>query len=119
MTNQEFVQGLRELADLYERHPEMLVPNHQLYLYLPYSETPQRYAETVKALADGGTVRKKGSRDKDDFYFGVARDFAALTVEFNIERQALCKKVIKMKAVETWECPDSILGLGGDDAETV
>lgn len=117
MTNREFVQGLRELADLYERHPEMLVPDHRLYLYLPYSEQPPRYAETVKALADGGVVTKKAK--PDDYYLCVNRTFGALTVELNIERSALCKRVVKMQAVETWECPDSILGLaGGNDAET-
>lgn len=117
MTNLEFAQGLRELADLYERHPEMLVPNHNLFLYLPYSEQPARYAETVKAFADGGLVSKKAK--PDDYYLCVNRVFpSGLSVELNIERSALCKRVVKMQAVETWECPDSILGLGEPDAET-
>ena len=118
MTNLEFAQGLRALADLYERHPEMLVPDHRLFLYLPYSEQPARYAETIKALADGGTVTKAPPKP-DDWYLRVNRQFSALSVDLSIERSALCKRVVKMQAVETWECPDSLIeALGESNAET-
>jgi hypothetical protein len=106
MTNLKFAEGLRALADLYERHPEMLVPDHGLSLYMPYDTKSENLRATIKAFTDGGTVHKDPS---DEYYYRLHRFFGVLEVTVNVERSVFCKKVTRMKMVETWECPDSIL----------
>ena len=118
MTNLEFTQGLRELADLYERHPEMQCPGANLHLYLPYDTNIEHVRASVKAFADGGVVTKRAPKDSLEFYYRLERTFAGgLKVELNIERSAVCKKVTKMQIVETWECPESLLDDGKESDE--
>lgn len=110
MTNQDFAQGLRELAALYERHPELITPNTSLYLYLPWDTSAKRLRASLKAFADGGIVTKRAPSDDLDTYFRFQRTFTGgLTVELNIERSVVCRRVRKMQMVETWECPEAIL----------
>ena len=118
MTNFEFAQGLRELADLYERHPELKASPAAVYLYLPYDTDSEHLRAAVKAFADGGVVTNRAPKDSLEFYYRLERIFAGgLKVELNVERSAVCKKVTKMQMVETWECPDSLLDDGKESDE--
>jgi hypothetical protein len=62
MTNTELATGLREFADLLERHPETPMAHEwtTLSLYRPVRSTGlNTYRRAVKALSDGGEVDYK------------------------------------------------------------
>jgi hypothetical protein len=106
LTNAQFAQGLRELAAIYEDHPEILNPEG-LTFYLPYGAKPEDFRATIRALAP---ITKIGPKYLDDSYYRVSRTCKdGLTVEVNTDRKSVCRRVQKMQLVDTWECPESIL----------
>ena len=106
MNNTEFAQSLREIADLFERHPEATLPHPKLYITVSDRED---FIRTVKALSDGGTVRKyiDGEESTWPRYHG-ARDFHGLVVDCHIDRKSVCR-MIKPAQPAIYECPDSLL----------
>jgi hypothetical protein len=101
VTNIEFAAGLRELADLYEQHPEMAHPGSiDLFLYC----SREQFADTVKAM--GSECRVDSG---DNYFFKVARNFGAVSVILYTPRANVCRKVRRLKEVDDWECVDSSL----------
>lgn len=102
MTNQEFAQGLRELAEIYERDERMAQPD-RLELHL-FTSTGEQFRDSVKALALGGVVDKIEPKEGDYFYRVQRTLSSGLVVRLTIDRSAVCRKVRKMAMVDTWEC---------------
>ena len=104
MTNTEFAAGLRELADIYEAHPELSAPE-RLEIFMPAAIKAQ-FEDWVRAFSPVVQSPQRAT----DYFLAVQRILASgLTVEFTIYRDTVCKKVKRLQEVEAWDCPDSIL----------
>jgi len=123
MTNQEFVQSLRALADFYEDHPG-LKPAH----YMSASNITI-YANGKEELAS--CARHFGSCEKtsDEMFFRVIRNekigsFTLSAIEYRTvvcERIVTGKKIVPAQEVPAhivpeheediveWRCPESLL----------
>lgn len=108
LTNAQFAQGLRELAEIYESDERMEQPQG-LDIWLNASR-PERFRESVKALALGGKVEKLTPSSDAEYFYRVRRVMpSGVTVTLITARGSVCRKVQKMVMTDVWECPDSIL----------
>jgi hypothetical protein len=103
MTNSEFAAGLRQLAEVYEAHPEMVAPP-RIDINL-YGVPREVYAKTVRALGSFRKVEPHGT----DYFYEIEKVIGGLPVRFATERANVCRKVRVMKEVEDWDCSDPIL----------
>lgn len=93
--NAAVVQGLRELADYIEAHPG-LPELHYI--------SARRFCHGRDELRDA--IQAMGSCEKkyDDNYVTAKADFSGgVTLEYHVDREAVCKKII------TWDCGDAAL----------
>jgi hypothetical protein len=108
LTNTQFANALRQMADFYEQHAEMPQPE----TFLAYSWRRTEFLRAVKML---GAVKKlpvDKNRVCDDHYFKVEKRFGdgeGFPLELITMRADICTKVTKMVETTTWECPDSLL----------
>ena len=95
-TREEQIQGLREIADFLEQHPEVPVLTHDMSIY------PENKLESVKAI-----VRTGGHWDKDynDTFFVLSRKFAGLKLRAVFSREVVCKRIEKTVYVEEQVLP--------------
>jgi hypothetical protein len=121
-TREEFVAGLRAMADHFEDHPDQDLPyvgNSKFYIW---PDSKDEFTEQVRAL---------GSCDKgsDDNYVNASKQFGPFTVQVTANHSAVCERVVKgthmvtkkvypnVEPVETlveeeiveWVCPPSFL----------
>lgn len=109
-----FIAGLRELAAFLEQHPDVDAPRHQTMNFFP------RTREKMQKIARGASWDKVWLED----WFTLRKTFCDdLTLEINIERGTVCRKVktgttiVSAKPAEPehevetyqWVCDDSIL----------
>lgn len=114
----EFVNGLRDLANFLEAHPELGVPSADRYDYFGLEK------KDLKKYA-----RAFGVCDKDAFsnYFILRKSFGPIRLEANWHREQVCKPVVTgtkeveekvavayetrmvTKDIVEWQCPKSIL----------
>lgn len=94
MTAQDYVNGLRQIADWFEAHPDMPVPfTSDITIYNAPSAV-----DAVKAL---GSCRKR----YDDYSLLIERDFPGVKLQFYFLRGAVCK----MRVVGTEEVPERVV----------
>jgi hypothetical protein len=136
MTNVDFAQALREMADFYEQHPKMPRPEIADTYTVFSVNTKDEFTGAVRQMANGGKVEKSVG----DTFYQAARTFGAgLVLRVVCYRDAICRKVTKLKVVKEsvpvryetrteevnvpvafeerevekevteWECPESIL----------
>lgn len=136
MTNVDFAQALREMADFYEAHPQMPRPEIRDVYRIFSASGKAEFVAAVRQLADGGKVEK----GVDENFYRAKRTFGAgLVLEALCNRAEVCRKVTKLKVVKEsvpvryetrteqvnipvafeerevekevteWECPESIL----------
>ena len=120
---QEYVGGLRELADFLEEHPQFIgeyAPGVRFDVFVK-GDAPLM---EMKALIKG----TGGRWDKVDFgaWFVLRRHFGPHNLDINAEREAVCERVqVDTKTVMKpdpsaplvpveepvyeWHCPDSLL----------
>lgn len=108
LTNAQFAQGLRELAEIYESDERMALPDGwELGLYVSGAAP---FRGTAMALSAGGRVGKLPPRDRDEYYYRIRRVLpSGLAIQISTPRSEVCKRVERMQLVTTWECPDSLL----------
>lgn len=111
-----FIQGLREVADFYEQHPE--VPLDRI--------SGGTFAINIYTDKDGlrEAAKAPGRAEKSAFggVFQVERTFSAIRVQWWADREQVCRKVVKGtehveervipahdKEIVEWECDDSLL----------
>jgi hypothetical protein len=109
----EYVQGLRELADFIEAHPDAPLPF--VGAHNAFVDDKTRLGAIVRAC--GGRWEKSATED----YFYIRRTFAAgHTYEVNVSREQVCRKVVTgtriepaqpEREVETykWVCEEPLL----------
>jgi hypothetical protein len=88
-TNQErrdqFIRGLRELADFYEDHPGLEAPS--------CTETMNVFVDTKDEIA---AVARMATWEKcyTDSWFSLRKQFGPVALEINTSRSTVCKRVV-------------------------
>ncbi len=90
LTRQEFIQGLRALADRMEEVPELEIPTYTQFYISTYEKTDL----LSKIRQFGGTWKKSLSWGETE----VTLDSAHMPVRLSIPRDKVCKKIV------TWDC---------------
>ena len=103
-TEMTIAEGLRELADWYERHPEVARPLVRIEVD---DSNPD---EAVHGLAVTAKAFGKCKKHFGSYLISVSRDFGPVNVVAHVSRDTVCKKVV------TWKCPESLLATLGPDA---
>ena len=132
MTNIEFANSLRLIADFYEENQDMTVPCVQEFTV--YISNSDKLVELTHILARHGLARKVA----DDYSYKVRRAFGELAIELYASRSNVCsiaeyveetKEVpvqinkvdpvyemqVQTVRVPVWKCPDSLLAKALDD----
>lgn len=97
-----FVSGLRELAELYEGHPELPLPTENCFNVWLYGSQEEILAQ-LRIFA-----RAFGRAEKEvigDSFFVMKREFGSVRLEVNVNRETVCvprivgKKKVMVKEV--------------------
>ena len=110
MTNAEFVDSLRQIADFYEAHPE--VPPPFSAPYLCFYPTKEQLPMIIRAF---GSCKKEVSEER----FRLNREFGSLTITASWDRNAVCtqRTVEKVVSEVVWDCPESLLAPKAEQGE--
>lgn len=103
-TKQTTAEGLRELADWYEAHPEVESPQVFIHIFELRGDAAKRLAVVAKAM---GTCEKS----LDDYNLTVKRNFGPISLFAIVSRDAVCRKIV------TYDCPKSLLETLGPEFE--
>lgn len=83
----EYANGLREVADFLESHPEMDLPDSTLIAYSLYSK--EKAATVARAMGQGGRCDKV----YEDQIVRLKRDFGPVTLEYIGTRSNVCEQI--------------------------
>lgn len=90
-TPEEFIEGLRQIADFLTEHPEVPKPYHlmggEFFIYLHGKEQRATLATIAKAM---GRAEKKVDGD----HYLVSRRFAGITLIAQADREEVCERVV-------------------------
>ena len=93
-THAEFVQGLKELAEFYESHPEVDLPERKLSIYYFAYSAQDKILARDKMIA---TARAMGHASKDyaGDYFFLRKEFSGgVELAACISRETVCEPVV-------------------------
>jgi hypothetical protein len=120
MTNQEFVQRLREVAGFYESHPDLKAPSSlRIDVWL---STKAQIVDTARKLGEAQKIHQEN-------YFYLRKRFGDYVhLDFNVERSEVCRRIVtgtrvKPATPETvveiveWRCEEPLLAATGEDNE--
>ncbi len=103
MTNTAYAAALRKIADLYESDSELIQPYPSMYIF---AHEREEFLKAVARMAKGGKISKKvDAADHSYPYFHATRDFGGVTIDIQIPRNTVCRKI--QDAI--YECPESLL----------
>lgn len=112
---EEFIAGLREVADFLEKNPSVPCPRYET-LYVPTDKDGLREAAKAPGHADKGAFGEQ---------FYIDRTFGPVKITFAADRAEVCRKVVKgtrevpervvparTEEIIEWECTDPLLKPG-------
>lgn len=115
MTNTEYANGLRQIANWYEAHPEVPQPHQNFQVFT--ARTRAELECVVRAMESCKKVQ-----DPNLNLFRLCRDFGGIRVEFITSLSEVCtKRVIRTETVPEhvipactreiieWDCHSSLL----------
>jgi hypothetical protein len=106
LTNIQYAEALEAIAAFYRANPEMPQIG-KLSKFFAGGREP--FLKAVKALANGGMVRKWVDEPDDSYpYYHAERDFGGVQVELSVFRRDVCRLVEPARPA-VYECPDSLL----------
>jgi hypothetical protein len=105
----EYADGLRQLADFIEEHPNAPRPCDTLYSFVYDRE---KFVLGVRELAHGGKVTK-AMDSREDGYYKATRQFGPVNFELSIPRKTVCRLV----SPAVYDCPDSLLEAAAEYSE--
>lgn len=105
----EYADGLRQLADFIEEHPDAPRPFDTLFTFI-YDR--QAFVACAIELAKGGKVTKSMDSGEDGYY-KATRQFGRVSFEVSIPRKIVCRLVTPA----VYDCPDSLLEAAAEYTE--
>jgi hypothetical protein len=104
MTNLEYANSLRQVADFIESHPDFPQPHHTISVHAWGGKGP--FLSAVVLLKDGGTVQKTADDPEKTWpRYHAKRLFGGITLDIGIDRSEICKLVRPAQ----YDCPDSLM----------
>ena len=126
MTNKEFADSLRMIADFFEGHDFPVPETHHTFSYYDL-DTKEEMARLARAL---GSCEK----ELDEKFLRLRHKFGKITFEAIANRFQICERVVVGKKIVPevviperripaseveiieWHCPDSLLGVSSDES---
>ena len=105
MTKQEYIAGLRELADVLETVDDEVAFDFRAVDLLACRRNAEQIVDTVKAI--GGRFDKVDA--PDSAYYTLVRKIGVHEIQVYARRDRVCSKVTVMKEVTEYVCPPSLL----------
>lgn len=101
MTNDEYVASLREMADWYEAHPGMPIPEAEFNCFNVRmdEETDKDAAQRIVRVA------APCKKSYDDTLFSIRKTFGSLTLRYIFMRNEVCERVV----IATEEVPERVI----------
>lgn len=93
MKNQEYVAGLRALADWYEANPDMPLPNPNAQVF-NVSDIADDQKKAAQLIMKAAAPCKKIYADK---LFHITKEFGPVELEFIFLREKVCERVVIAK----------------------
>ena len=97
MTNEEYVAGLRAVADWYERNPNVPLPESEITI-AGVTESREAAADVLRTCAP---CRKDIAGD----LFTIRKEIGPMTLKFLFWRNSVCERVV----VATEEVPERVI----------
>lgn len=118
---EQFVLGLRRLADILEKHPLLPLPESRLIIFWGYVKTKQDLVQAARAL---GRTKKQYPTETRSDYFGVIAqlsdniEYGVCTDAENVCRSVGVRRVIIPERtlpecvieIKMWECDGRLFG---------
>lgn len=96
-TQRDWIQGLREMADWFEQHPDRIPTYNNLVVNLFAADRD----ELVAYARELGKVAKNPVGD----YFALVKRFGPHRIDANLPREEVCRKVV----VGTRQVPERVI----------
>ena len=111
MTVQEYVHGLRAVADWYETHPDIPFSHDQVIGVYGVKDTKEEAVRIIEAL-------KPCRKEWAESFLKITRDFGGVTLKFVFMRGAVCTRRVvvghkeipaefspaRVVEIVTWDC---------------
>ena len=97
-----FIDSLADLADFYEKNPDMPLPSWSGQYVFTYDR--ETFLKAVKVLSRGGKVTKS-VEDTEYGDYKATREFGSTKLIITIPRRTICRLVTPA----VYDCPDSLL----------
>lgn len=95
MEREDFIAGLRQLADFYEEHPLLPLPDSPDFAVYYFGE-PETHELAARIATQLGTFEKRA----DETLFRIEKSFGSIRLRFVFCRDKVCiRKVIGTKTV--------------------
>lgn len=129
-TRQEWIDGLSDLADFVESHPDFPLPDrHGTRVYV-WAQHDSDGEGQLAFLGRCARVLGRATKEADEKYFTVARKFGPHVLAVCAHRDAVCERVVvgtetvevqvpppgvemlavtEVREVVEWHCPESLL----------
>lgn len=105
MTHTEFADSLTQIADFFERHPELPLPDLNYFTVYDWGETAKEMV--VRAARALGTCEKQTN---SNITFGVYKDFGGIILRFLGGKGQVCtKRVVGTRHIEQQYIPSSFV----------
>ena len=98
MTNQEFANGLRLIADFYEAHEDM-----KQFMCFIYAWSHKDFLKYFQILKTTGRVDKDFSSDGPSADVKISHTFGDVRLTVSVDKGQVCERIV------TYKCPDSLL----------
>jgi hypothetical protein len=105
MTNTEYANSLRLVADFYEKNPAMPLPAAADVTIWKWDK--ESFLKAAIELSKGGKVQKCTTAGISPAYHAI-RTFGSIKIDIQIDRSTVCR-LVKPAQDAVYECPDSLL----------
>jgi hypothetical protein len=97
----EFISGLRELAAMYESHPELAVPDGKTFNLFCFAHSDRERAEAKERVREVARAFGSAAKSYDDGYFNLKKQFSGgIVLEITTNRDAVCERVVVGTKIE-------------------
>ena len=98
MTNLEFANGLRAIADFYEKHEDM--KQFTCFIYVWDHKT---FLDQFRILKSAGWVDKDYGKNEEHSAVKISHVFDKVKLTVSVDKGQVCERIV------TYRCPDSLL----------
>lgn len=126
---EDFISGLRQLAALYEQHPDLSIPAYPVFNVFVFSK--EEFVAQARIL-------KSGKKASTESFLVLRRKFGSITLDLNVLHEIGCERIVvgsrtipakpatllpateeRTEEIVEWRCPDiRRVPKGGSNADS-